>query len=40
VLLAFVVAGIVFANLRFFLWLGIVGLIIYAIYALVARRSS
>ncbi len=36
-MLAFIVAGVVFAHLRFFLWIGIIGLIIWAIYALVTR---
>jgi hypothetical protein len=40
VLLGFIVAGIVFANLRFFLWVGIVGLIIYAIAGLVMGRRT
>jgi len=41
VLLGFIVAGIVFSNFRAFLWIGIVGLIVYAIAGLVvARRSS
>jgi len=40
-LLGFIVAGIVFANFRAFLWIGIVGLIVYAIAGVVvARRSS
>jgi hypothetical protein len=40
-LLGFIVAGIVFSNFRAFLWIGIVGLIVYAIAGLVmARRSS
>lgn len=41
ILLGFIAAGIVLSNFRFFLWIGIVGLVIYAIAALVvARRSS
>jgi hypothetical protein len=41
VLLGFIAAGIVFANFRLFLWIGIIGLIVYAIAGLVmARRSS
>ncbi len=36
-MLAFLVVGVVFANLRFFIWIGAVGLVIWAIYALVAR---
>jgi hypothetical protein len=39
-LIGFVVAGIIFANLRLFLWIGIVGLVIYAIYGMVAARRS
>jgi hypothetical protein len=37
VLLAFLLAGILFANLRFFIWLSIIGLIIWGIYVLVTR---
>ena len=41
VLIGFIAAGIVFANLRFFLWIGLVGLVVYAIAGMVmARRSS
>jgi len=36
-LLAFIVAGIVFANLRFFIWVGIIGMIIWGIYVLATR---
>jgi hypothetical protein len=36
-LLAFTVAGILFANLRFFIWLGIIGFVIWGIYMLVTR---
>ena len=36
-LLAFIVAGILFANLRFFIWLGIIGMVIWGIYMLVTR---
>jgi hypothetical protein len=37
ILLAFLVVGIVFSNLRFFIWLGIIGLIIWGIYMLITR---
>jgi hypothetical protein len=37
ILLAFLLAGILFANLRFFIWLAIIGLIIWGIYMLIAR---
>jgi hypothetical protein len=37
VLLIFVIVGIVITNFRFFLWLGVIGLVIWAIYALVKR---
>jgi hypothetical protein len=37
ILLAFLLAGILFANLRFFIWLSIIGLIIWGIYVLVTR---
>jgi uncharacterized protein (DUF983 family) len=41
VLLGFLFVGIVVSNLRFFLWIAVVGLIVYAIVGLVmARRSS
>ena len=36
-LLAFLLAGILFANLRFFIWIAIIGLIIWGIYMLVTR---
>jgi hypothetical protein len=36
-LLAFIVAGLVLANLRFFLWIGIIGFVIWGIYMLVTR---
>ena len=37
ILLAFLLAGILFANLRFFIWLSIIGLVIWGIYILVTR---
>ena len=37
ILLAFLLAGILFANLRFFIWLAIIGLVIWGIYMLVTR---
>ena len=37
ILLAFLLVGILFANLRFFIWLSIIGLIIWGIYVLVTR---
>ena len=37
ILLAFLLAGILFANLRFFMWLAIIGLVIWGIYMLVTR---
>jgi uncharacterized membrane protein YjjB (DUF3815 family) len=36
-LLAFLLAGILFANLRFFIWIGIIGLVVWGIYMLVTR---
>lgn len=36
-LLAFVVVGIVFTHFRFFIWIGVIGLVVWAIYVLVAR---
>jgi len=41
ILLGFIAAGIVLSNFRFFIWIGIIGLIVYAIAAVVvARRPS
>jgi hypothetical protein len=40
VLLGFVAAGIVLSHFRFFIWIGIIGLIIYGIAALVVSRRS
>ena len=37
VLLAFLLAGILFANLRFFIWLAIIGLVVWGIYMFVTR---
>ena len=37
ILLAFLLVGILFANLRFFIWLAIIGLVIWGIYMLVTR---
>jgi len=37
ILLAFLLAGLLFANLRFFIWLSIIGFIIWGIYVLVTR---
>ena len=40
-MLGFIAAGIFLANMRFFLWIGIIGLVIYGIFGfVVARRSS
>ena len=39
-MLGFIVAGVVFTHLRFFIWLGIIGLIVYGIYSLVASHRS
>jgi len=36
-LLAFIVVGIVFSNLRFFIWIGIIGLVVWGISMLVTR---
>ena len=36
-LLIALIVGIVLTNFRFFLWIAIIGLIIWAIYALVKR---
>ena len=40
ILLAFLLAGILFANLRFFIWLAIIGLVIWGIYMLVTRPGG
>jgi hypothetical protein len=37
ILLAFLLVGILFTNLRFFIWLAIIGLVIWGIYMLVTR---
>ena len=37
ILLAFLLAGILFSNLRFFIWIAIVGLVVWGIYMLVTR---
>jgi hypothetical protein len=36
-LLAFIVVGIAFSNPRFFIWIGIIGLVVWGIYMLVTR---
>ena len=38
--LAFILAGIVFANLRFFIWLGIIGMVNWGISMLVTGRGD
>ena len=38
ILLAFLLAGILVANLRFFIWIGIIGLVIWGIDRLETRR--
>jgi hypothetical protein len=40
IILGFIAAGIIFSNLRFFIWLGIVALIVWAIVGLVSARRS
>ncbi len=37
ILIAFLLAGIVFSNLRFFIWIAIIGLVVWGIYMLVTR---
>jgi uncharacterized membrane protein YjjB (DUF3815 family) len=37
ILLAFLLAGILFAHLRFFIWIAIIGLVVWGIYMLVTR---
>ena len=37
ILLAFLLAGILFANLRFFIWIAVIGLVVWGIYMLVTR---
>jgi len=36
-LLAVLLAGILFSNLRFFIWLAIIGLVIWGVYMLITR---
>jgi hypothetical protein len=36
-LLAVLLAGILFTNLRFFIWLAIIGLVIWGVYMLITR---
>ena len=36
-LLAVLIAGLVLSNLRFFIWIAIIGLIIWGIYMLITR---
>jgi len=36
-LLIALILGVVLANLRFFLWIGIIGLVVWGVYALVTR---
>jgi hypothetical protein len=36
-LLALIVVGIAFSNLRFFIWIGIIGLVVWGISMLVTR---
>ena len=36
-LLAALIAGIVLSNLRFFIWISIIGLIVWGVYMLVTR---
>ena len=37
ILLAFLLAGILFANLRFFIWIAVIGFVVWGIYMLVTR---
>jgi hypothetical protein len=37
ILLALLVVGIVFSHLRFFIWLAIIGLVVWGIYMLITR---
>ncbi len=39
-ILGFIAAGIFLANMRFFLWVGLIALVVYAIAAFVAARRS
>ena len=36
-LLALLIVGVAFSNLRFFIWLAIIGLVIWGIYMLITR---
>jgi hypothetical protein len=37
ILLAILIVGVVFSNLRFFIWLAIIGLVVWGIYMLITR---
>jgi len=37
ILLALLLAGILFAHLRFFIWLAVIGPVIWGVYMLVTR---
>jgi hypothetical protein len=37
ILLALLIVGVVFSNLRFFIWLAIIGLVLWGIYMLITR---
>ena len=39
-LLAALIAGIVLSNLRFFIWIAIIGLIVWGVYMLVTRPGA
>lgn len=36
-LLAVLIAGLVLSNLRFFIWIGIIGLVIWGVFMLITR---
>jgi hypothetical protein len=37
ILLALLIVGVVFSNFRFFIWLAIIGLVVWGIYMLITR---
>jgi hypothetical protein len=40
IMVALILAGLLLTHLRFFIYIGVVGLIVYGIYALVTSRRS
>jgi len=40
IILGFIAAGIIFSHLRFFIWVGIVALVVWVIVGLVSARRT